>query len=295
MRNIDQLLSHFNLVSDKFPPYFCIVKLNYKLKNKKLKVMNTKSIFLATAITILAMTNGQVFGQSSSTENNANERRTTSHSHSHSHSTSHANGVNVDYSYSYSYSYTEPVSTVYGGIKIDANLSNFILGDMPGMKSKMGFGITAGGYTKIEFSRNFALQPEILLHYKNSTMETKATGGEVDFQYFGVELPLYVMGQMSLGKGKGFIGIGPYVGFGIDARYKTDGADDVKLYKEYNGRESEMQRWDFGVGTMLGYEFNSRLQISATYKIGFINSLNAEKDNASMLPQTISLGLGYRF
>jgi hypothetical protein len=56
-----------------------------------------------------------------------------------------------------------------------------------------------------------------------------------------------------------------------------------------------MQRWDFGAGAMLGYEFGCRLQISATYKIGFINALNAGKDNATLLPQTVSLGLGYRF
>jgi hypothetical protein len=46
---------------------------------------------------------------------------------------------------------------------------------------------------------------------------------------------------------------------------------------------------------MLGYEFNNRLQIVASYKIGFINALEANKDNASMLNSTFSLGLGYRF
>jgi hypothetical protein len=100
---------------------------------------------------------------------------------------------------------------------------------------------------------------------------------------------------VNLGKGKGFLGIGPYLEFGIDARYKADGTDDLNLYKEYNGSKSAMQRWDFGAGAMLGYEFSCRLQISATYKIGFIDALNAGKDNATLLPQAVSLGLGYRF
>jgi len=182
-----------------------------------------------------------------------------------------------------------------GGIKVDANMSNFILSDMNGMKSKMGFGVTAGGYTKFEFGENFALQPEILLHFKNSKMEVKSTGNETDFQYFGVELPVYAVGQFNLGSGKAFIGAGPYLGLGIDARYKAKGMDDVKLYKEYNGQKSEMQRWDVGAGAMLGYELSNRMQVTATYKIGFIDALNANKDNASMLNQTISLGLGYRF
>ena len=182
---------------------------------------------------------------------------------------------------------------ILGGIKLDANMSNFILTDLDGLKSKVNFGVSVGGYTKIEFSEKFALQPEILLHYKNSKTEVKASGAETDFQYFGVELPVYVVGQTDIGSGKGFFGAGPFVGFGIDARSKN--GSEVELYKEYGGQKSEMQRWDFGAGAMLGYEFGSRLQIIATYKIGVINALNANKDNASMLNNTFSLGLGYRF
>ena len=190
---------------------------------------------------------------------------------------------------------TAQAQGVLGGIKADANTSNFILTDLDGMKSKLGFGATIGGYTKFEFGENFALQPEILLHFKNSKMEVKSTGKETDFQYFGMELPVYAVGQMSLGSGKGFIGLGSYFGLGFDARYKASGMDDVKLYKEYGGAKSELQRWDLGAGAMLGYEFGNRLQIVASYKFGFINALNAGKDDATMRNQTISLGLGYRF
>ena len=182
---------------------------------------------------------------------------------------------------------------ILGGIKVDANMSNFILSDMDEAKSKLGFGVSVGGYTKIEFRKCFGIQPEILLHYKTSTVEV--AGDETDYQYFGVEIPLYAVGQKDLWNGKGFVGIGPYIGFGIDARYKADGMDDVELYKEYNNQKSEMQRFDFGAGVMLGYEFKNRLQVLATYKIGFVDALNANKDNATMLNNTISLGLGYRF
>jgi hypothetical protein len=184
---------------------------------------------------------------------------------------------------------------VRGGIKVEASMLNFILTDMDAMKSNPGFGVSVGGYTKIEMGEYFALQPEVLLHYKNSIMKTKSTGVETDFQYFGVEIPLYAVGQVNFGKGKGFLGIGPYIGFGIDARYKVDGVDDLNLYKEYSGNKSEMQRWDFGAGVTLGYEFVNKVSINAGYKIGFIDVLNANKENATMLPQTISLGLSYRF
>ncbi len=181
------------------------------------------------------------------------------------------------------------------GVKAEANTSNFILTDMDGVKSKLGFGATFGGFAKINAGENFAIQPELLFHFKSSEMETKSIKEELDYQYFGIEIPVYAVGQMELGAGTGYIGIGPYLGLGFDARYKKDNADDVKLYKEYKGQKSEMQCWDFGAGAMLGYEFNSGFQINGGYKIGFIDALNANKNNATMLPQTVSLGLGFRF
>ena len=111
----------------------------------------------------------------------------------------------------------------------------------------------------------------------------------MDFQYFGVEIPVYAIGYANIGNGKGYVGIGPYAGFGIDARYITKGASDVDLY------EYAMQRWDFGGGAMLGYEFSNKLQINASYKLGFMNALNNVVGDTRMLNQTVSLGLGYRF
>ena len=118
----------------------------------------------------------------------------------------------------------------------------------------------------------------------------------MDYQYFGAEIPVYAVGQMNLGTGKGYIGVGPYVGFGFDARHKADGMDDIKLYEEIgNTGEYIMQRWDVGAGIMLGYEFSNNLQINAGYKIGFLDGLGVGSDDATMLNQTISLGIGYRF
>jgi hypothetical protein len=186
--------------------------------------------------------------------------------------------------------------SISGGIKAESNMSNFLLTDMDGFKSNLGFGASLGGFMKLDLSEHFAIQPELMFHFKNSEMETKATGAKVDYQYWGAEIPIYFMGQTALGNGRGYIGLGPYVGFGFDAKYKADGMSDVKLYDEIgNTDKSTMQRWDVGAGLMLGYEFSNRIQINAGYKIGFINALDAGKDDATMLNQTISLGVGYRF
>ncbi len=176
------------------------------------------------------------------------------------------------------------------GVKAEANISNCILSDMDGMKSRLCFGASFIGFAKINIGEHFAVQPELLFNFKNSEMKEKATKTKVDYQYFGTEIPVYAIGQMKLGNGKGYIGIGSYVGFGFDARYKAKNMDDGKLYKEYSGQKSAMQRLDVGAGVMFGYEFNFGLQINAGYKIGFIDALNTGKKNATVLNETVSLG-----
>ena len=190
---------------------------------------------------------------------------------------------------------TEQKHGLFDGIIAGVNYSNFILGDMGGMKSKASFGITLGLCTKINFSEHFALQPELLLNFKNSKIEEKSSGNETKFMYFGMEIPLYAVVQSNFLNGKCFVGAGSYIGFGFDAQYKAEGKDDVNLYREYLDQKSEMQRWDFGAGVMLGYRFDSDLQIRATYKTGFINALNANKNNAGMLNQCFSVGLASSF
>ncbi len=174
------------------------------------------------------------------------------------------------------------------GIKADANLSNFVLKDMPGVKSNMGVGASLGGFAKFDFGEFFAIQPELLFHYQSS--ETKSGGVARDFEYWGVEIPIYAMAQCQVGNNSRFYaGVGPYVGVGFDARYKEP---TYKLYKE-----DYLQPWDFGVGAQVGYEFGNGIQINAGYKIGMINAINddANLGDAKMLPQRVSLGVGFRF
>ncbi|MDR1054426.1 MAG: PorT family protein [Prevotellaceae bacterium] len=175
------------------------------------------------------------------------------------------------------------------GLKIDANLSNHFLSDLNNVKSKLGFGVSAGGFVKFDFHKNFALQPEILVHYKTSKLGKKTTKEKLDFEYWGIEIPVYAMGQMDLWNGRGYVGLGPYVGLGLSSKL-----DDNDVYKEKGG-EKFMQRWDLGAGIIVGYEFRFGLQINAGYKMGFINALDAVKNDAKMHNQTISLGVAYRF
>jgi len=172
------------------------------------------------------------------------------------------------------------------GVKADANMTNFILKDMSNVTSKMGFGASLGGFVKFDLMENFAIQPELLINYNRSEM--KQAGKKRDYEFWGIELPVYAMGQWNVGNNNRFYaGVGPYVGYGFSAKYKSP---NQKLYKD-----NVLQHWDFGFGAQVGYEFSNRIQINAGYKIGIIDALDEGKKDATMLPQRISLGIGYRF
>ena len=175
------------------------------------------------------------------------------------------------------------------GIKANATMSNFFLGDMGDFRSNMGIGFSTGVFLKIE-SNHFAIQYELLLHYKTSELKGLT---QTDYKQWALELPIYLMGQIHTGSGKILIGGGPFVGFGLDA---IQDPGKVDLYKKGQTTDkSIMRRWDFGPGAILGYEFKNGISINSVYQIGLINRLSAEKDIMSMKNQTISLGIGYTF
>ncbi len=60
-----------------------------------------------------------------------------------------------------------------------------------------------------------------------------------------------------------------------------------------------MKRWDFGLGLLLGYEFDNGIQVNAGYQIGLVNQVDdlsglkdviSGTDDAKMKTQTVNLG-----
>lgn len=178
--------------------------------------------------------------------------------------------------------------TISGGVKADAGMSGLLFKKTPDIKSDLGFGGSAGGFLKLELSENFAIQPELLLQFKNSKLESKSTKLKTDYQYFGLQLPVYALGQFNLGSGKFYAGAGPYVGYGFSAKQKL-GGNKIDLYKD-----KIMKRFDFGAGVLVGYEFSNKIQINAGYKMGFAD-LNKAKGDEETRNHELSLGIGYRF
>jgi hypothetical protein len=176
------------------------------------------------------------------------------------------------------------------GVKADANMSSFILSDLDGMESKIGFGANLGGFMKYDFCEHFAIQPELLFNFRSS--ELKGEGEKDNFHYWGMELPVYALSQWNtVDGGRIFAGVGPYVGLGLSA--KMDRAD-IDVYEKFED-ESFLRRFDFGFGALFGLELSNRMQINASYKIGILNMMDESRDYGKMFPHAFSLGVGYRF
>lgn len=176
------------------------------------------------------------------------------------------------------------------GVKAEANISNFLLNNMSGYKSTMGAAAGIGGFLKFDFGQYFALQPELLFCNQNSTLKLNGRGS--DFQYWGMEVPVYAMGQLIQENGdRAYIGIGPYGKLGFSARNTSA---NINYYKK-NGESRFMQPGDVGVAALIGYEFCFGMQINASYKYGLLNQLDNASGNSFLRNQLISLGIGYRF
>lgn len=184
--------------------------------------------------------------------------------------------------------------TITGGVILETNVSGFFHSGVDGGNSRMKAGVSAGGFLNLGIVRSFSVQGEMLIHYRHSGFDWGEMPGE--FQYWGIEIPIYAMYHVRLKRGGQFhFGIGPYTEFGIDATYKRNGQKgDLYEKDEANGLPI-LRDSNTGFSVKIGYEFLSGLQLNATYKASVTNLLDANSSHVNMHPQAVSIGVAYRF
>lgn len=180
-----------------------------------------------------------------------------------------------------------------GGPKIELNISKFVPSRHSGIDSHMRSGATAGGFLRIGVSKRFAVQGELLYHFKNSYI---GMDGRSDIQYWSMEIPLYAMYLWHCGRRHLiYIGAGPYSEFGLSAVAWSNGTR-INLYETESEKEvSSMRDSNTGFAFMAGYEMPCGLQINMGYKISISDILDANSNQTAFYPMTVSLGLAYRF
>lgn len=183
------------------------------------------------------------------------------------------------------------------GIKLNGSMTNLKMEKMKDKNNTFDPGVSLGGYTKIELSKNFALQPELMMSYTEGKI--KIGGEKVKYEYSVVEVPIYALGQFDAGNGKFFFGIAPLVGYGFDSSdgkvkignvnlddfWETDSDGYVKL---------GLNHWYYGGAVMVGYELQNGLTFQAGYQR--THDFRSQKENRSKIEtHSISLGIGYKF
>ena len=201
---------------------------------------------------------------------------------------------------------------VSGGLLAGANLSNFIItrSHRP-MSSYMRIGAELGGFLDFSLSKHFAIQPQVIFTAHENYFAATDTANHL--WSLGMEIPVYFLGRFgSLEKGYVQFGGGIFTHFtfasNIVNKFRnvdqststtpvptpTDTHDYSRLYSLHNNH--------FGVCATVGYEFPIGIQINLHYKIslsdiaGFYSEMKGkEVANALIYPQSISLGIGYRW
>jgi len=159
----------------------------------------------------------------------------------------------------------------------------------------MKVGGSAGFFYKYAHTENRAIQTDIMFRYLTSEFKNQSTGETADYRYFGIELPVYLMLQAEIDNQTLYLGMGPFTSFGISSYYKST-FRSIELYEEdpISGKAT-MNRWDYGVGFIIGYELKCRLQFNFNYHLGFRNMVGGGFEDMDMISQLVGLGVGYRF
>ncbi|MEG2162654.1 MAG: outer membrane beta-barrel protein [Chryseobacterium sp.] len=171
------------------------------------------------------------------------------------------------------------------GLKAEAN-STFYKYDSESIysNSSQELGGSSGLFVKYEFNRWFALQSDLMLHYRNSEMENKLSNEKSKLKSYDLELPVYAVFQTKLGTGKIFVGLGSYMSYGISAKM-----GDINLNDKDVTDKAPMKQLNYGVAAIIGYDFR-RFQINTSFISQ--NGIGVMTETSSLRRESISLGIG---
>jgi hypothetical protein len=201
---------------------------------------------------------------------------------------------------------------VSGGLLLNANMSNFIITrNHKPMSSYMHVGGELGGFMDFRITKHFSIQPQVIFTAHQNYFAATDTANHL--WSFGMDIPVYFLGRFG-NMEKGYIqfggGIFTHFTFASNIRNKyknvdesaavtppvtpTDTHDYSKLYSLHDNH--------FGVAVTVGYESPIGIQINAHYKVslsdiaGFYKEYKGQEiADALIFPQSVSLGIGYRW
>jgi hypothetical protein len=181
-------------------------------------------------------------------------------------------------------------SPVSFGLKLEANTHEFWLYDLDNYDSGLGVAPNIGCFLKADLNDSYSVQSDFLLFFRNT--KVKDYGRDDYFRQWGVSLPVYFLKNQRIDRQIWYYGLGVYASAGLNA-YMKNGR--TALYKKTNGGETAMNRWDYGISTLLGFELHNGIQINACLQLGLKDQLQTRKNDATVINKALTVGVGYRF
>lgn len=195
-----------------------------------------------------------------------------------------------------------------------ANISHFIITreESDPISSHMKIGADFGGFIDFVVTKHFAIQGQVVFTAEQNRFRL---GDSRNLLWsFGANIPVYFLGRFgSQDKGYVSFGAGPFThvtfASNIEGHYANNGADIAQLSLLEVPAEPDdytdlykLHRFHSGLAATAIYEFPFGMQIFASYMVSLsdIFSFYSENEgldiaNASIYPQRVSLGVGYRF
>jgi hypothetical protein len=191
------------------------------------------------------------------------------------------------------------------GIRAGVNFTNLNGEDGDGddldFKLKTGFHI--GVDADIPVAPEFYFRPGVLFSTKGAKLDD-ADDTKINLSY--IEVPLSFVYKPTLGNGKLVLGLGPYLAFAIDGKYKNDDDDvDIKFENEVTLDQAMddgpfLKGFDAGANLFFGYEFSQRFFAQVNAQLGLVNINtkieDVDEDDIGKTKNTgFGLSIGYRF
>jgi hypothetical protein len=180
-------------------------------------------------------------------------------------------------------------SPVSFGLKMEVNIHEFWLYDLDNYASRCGIAPNLGCFLRTDLNGTYSIQTDLLLFSRNTRM--KVYGRDDYFRQWGINLPVYLVKREYIDSEIWYYGLGLYGSVGLEANMKNNGTD---MYKNTD-KEAFMNRWDYGISSMLGFELHNGIQFNACLQLGLKDQLQAPKDDATAINKTVTFGIGYHF
>ncbi|MDR0334192.1 MAG: PorT family protein [Dysgonamonadaceae bacterium] len=172
---------------------------------------------------------------------------------------------------------------VTAGLNFSDNLHKHADGVASSNNTKTGF--RAGIVADYSINDRFSIIPELLF----SQLGSKGQNSYLRLNY--LQLPVNIAYKFNVGSNsKLFAFAGPYIGYGLSAKLRTEGGDylDVK----FGSKKDDYNPFDFGVNVGTGFQYK-KVFIKCQFNPGLYNLSN--EDNLSFKNINLAVSVGYYF